>query len=96
MGAKIIQFPCKPKAADAVNEEDSAGVLGIAFAIHNMIVEGLAAGDFEGNPQESSAALYKMLKARYGGLAHKAEVAFELIYGVDPLVFLGHLTSYRG
>lgn len=95
MCAEIIHFPCKLQAADDVIEEQCSGVLEIAFAIHEMIAEGIAAGDFEGNPAESSAALYKMLKARYGGLAYKAEVAFELVYGVDPLVFLGHVTSYR-
>ncbi|MCP5365015.1 MAG: hypothetical protein H6905_07295 [Hyphomicrobiales bacterium] len=95
MCAEIIHFPCKLQAANHVIEEKSTGILEIAFAIHEMIAEGIEAGDFDGNPTEASATLYKMLKARYGGLAYKAEKAFELIYGVDPIVFLGHVTSYR-
>lgn len=97
MCADIVKFPGKPETDDPLPAENAAAALEVAFEIHGIILDGIVAGDFDGDTLERSAALYKRLKARYGrDLAHMAEGAFELIYGCDPVTFLEHVTSYGG
>lgn len=67
MCANVIKFPEKPKDVEPIPAEHAATALNVAFEIHEIIVYGILAGDFDGDAGERSAALYNRLRAGCGG-----------------------------
>ncbi|MCP5364932.1 MAG: hypothetical protein H6905_06875 [Hyphomicrobiales bacterium] len=99
MCADIVKFPGKPpRDVESPVPHDGPAALRFAFEIHEIIVLGIAAGDFDGDKSAARVGvLCDKLHCRYGPeCSAVAEGFFEYIYGCDPYTFLEHVTSYRG